>query len=61
MLDCVGDGKYVDTDDLDQLSYHYYVKAERLKKFVVSRAILLGRITGEDIEKNPEDYKDLID
>lgn len=27
---------FYDTDDLDDLSYHYYRKAESLKKYLVS-------------------------
>lgn len=52
---------YYDTDDLDQLSYHYYRKAESLKMHGLARQILRRKITGFEIENNPEKYKDIID
>lgn len=50
-----------DTDDLDQLSYHYYRRAQKLGMWNVESALLHRRITGEYIESHPEKYGDLID
>lgn len=52
---------FYDTDNLDDLSYHYYRKAEQLKMFGLARKILTGSITGYDIEENPEEYKSIVD
>ena len=49
-----------DADDLDDLSYHYYRKAEKLGKTLTKLAIINGRLTGEDIESNPERYAELL-
>lgn len=52
---------YIDTDDLDDLSYHYYRKAQKLNLVMLARLILRGSITGSEIEDNPEKYKEIID
>lgn len=52
---------FYDTDDLDDLSYHYYRKAESLKNIWLAKKILTGIISGRDIEENPEKYSSIID
>ena len=68
----IGHDTYIDTDDLDQPEYHYYCKAKNMKAndlqekgidadpFSTARRILLGRLTADEIERNPE-YKWLAD
>lgn len=51
---------YYDTDDLDNLSYHYYTKAQSLKIYGLANRLLRGEITGSEIENNPGKYKDII-
>lgn len=57
---------YVDTDDLDQLSYYYYCRAKSIsrkhsKAGVIASRILRGRLTGEDIEQDKDRYSFLTD
>ena len=52
---------YIDTDDLDDLSYYYYRKAQKLNFVMLARQILRGSITGSEIENNQEKYKEIID
>jgi hypothetical protein len=49
-----------DTDDLDDLSYYYYRKAEKRRKTATKLKIINGILTGEEIEANPEKYEELM-
>lgn len=49
-----------DTDDLDDLSYFYYRKAEKLGKKVMQHKIINGILTGEEIAANQEKYAELM-
>lgn len=51
---------YYDTDDLDDLSYHYYRRAEKLELYDLKRKLLTGKLTGDEIEANPGKYKDIL-
>ena len=50
----VSKGIFRDTDDLEQAEYHYFRKAESMGHRDVARRILLGYLTAEDIDTNPE-------
>ena len=52
---------WVDTDDLDQKSYHYYCKAKELGLQGTAHRILGGTITGNMIENNKEKYHKLFE
>ena len=51
---------YKDTDDLADLEYHYYRKAERLGRNGTARRILVGSLSGQKIESD-SDYEWLKD
>ena len=62
----IGGNEFIDTDDLDQPEYHYYCKAKGMKRSDLldrgidadpqrtARAILLGRLDADTIERDPE-------
>lgn len=46
--------EYVDTDDLDQPEYHYYRKAKDLDEGFIAYKILIGRLTADEIDTDPD-------
>lgn len=43
-----------DTDDLEQIEYYYFRKAESLNEPIVARDILCHKLTAHEIENNSE-------